>query len=88
MIAPTSSTRTVRRSPRSVAPATPRTPWSCAPSGFTTTKEFAHGSFSRWTHVVARGATVLFYNRENASAAIGDLTANNFKTVKELAPGI
>ena len=57
------------------------------PEKFTTTKEFGQGSFGNWTHVVARGSTLLFYNHNNGAAAIGTLTANDFTTNVEIGSG-
>ena len=60
---------------------------TAALSGITTTKEFANGSFSRWTHVVSSGATVLFYNQDTGAAAFGTLTADGFTTDLQMGPG-
>lgn len=53
---------------------------SLTQSSFTTTKQFAAGAFSRWTHVVARGSVLMFYNRDKGAAAFGVLSAGNFVT--------
>lgn len=58
-----------------------------------TTKTFPAGAFSTdWTHVVATGSSVLFYNYADGAGAVGRLTpssvggANGFVTDKTYAP--
>jgi hypothetical protein len=56
-------------------------------NSFSTTKQFAAGAFSRWTHVVARGSLVLFYNRDQGAAAFGTLSSDNLVTEFTPQPG-
>jgi hypothetical protein len=54
---------------------------------FITTATLPAGSLSEWTHIVANGDTVLFYNRLNASGAIGQITPGGLSTSLSIAPG-
>ena len=63
-------------------------------NNLTTTKSFGSGAFLKnWTHVVATGSNILFYNHRDGSAALGRLLpssvggASDFTTQTSFAAG-
>ena len=54
---------------------------------FTTTGSLPNGSLGEWTHIVADGTTMLFYNRLDGSAAIATVTPTGLTTNTSFQPG-